>query len=68
MTTKKSIRKRALSIGLANRGLIHQCRGSKREFYRGFMVACWSIIDYIDTGSKTRISKRLSTQIQRGDV
>jgi hypothetical protein len=42
------IRKVAEVWEKSNKGLLEQSRGSKREYYRGFMAACQSIQDLID--------------------
>jgi hypothetical protein len=42
------IRKVAEKWEKNNRGLLEESRGSKREFFWGFMVACRSIQDLID--------------------
>jgi hypothetical protein len=50
--TVKQIRKIAATWAVNNGKLVEKSKGSAREQYRGFMMACYAVCDLIDGNMK----------------
>jgi len=60
--TVKQIRKIASIWAVNNGKLVEKSKGSAREQYRGFMMACYAVCDLID--GNTKWAKALANDTQ----